>query len=218
MSNLGLRLKSLFITATGDTNPAVNESVPTEAASAEVIATPEPVFLAEADCNIEEQKDFSQIYAEHSVVAVSFPAEKLLKLMDGLKAMDEKTRKAAIMAMDAADDTWTVNDCILDAERKTAALQSEKKNLIDKNESSKAHANSKILEKEEEARKNLAAIRQQISDMQALLERETTKAANEKSKIESELASTQSAYERETSRLDSEVVRLKDVSVMFGSV
>ena len=63
------------------------------------------------------------IYAAAGVPSSAYPAERVLKILDGLAAMDSATKRAAIAAMDAADDTWTVDDVIGDAARKATALR-----------------------------------------------------------------------------------------------
>lgn len=48
--------------------------------------------------------NLKDIYAEQGVGPALDPAERLLRLVDGLSAMDEATRQMAIKAMDAADE------------------------------------------------------------------------------------------------------------------
>jgi hypothetical protein len=71
----------------------------------------------------------ADIFAAAGVPDSPYPAEKLLRLLDGLRAMDAGTRKAAVLAMDAADDNWQIGDCIADADRKISALDAYKQQL-----------------------------------------------------------------------------------------
>ena len=91
-----------------ETTPQVvmdHAAEPVAAASAPAIAVPAGP--------IAEQRPFDEIYAEQSVAAAAFTAEKLLKILDGLAALDPAARIAAVRALDAADDAWTVDDALL---------------------------------------------------------------------------------------------------------
>ena len=59
-----------------------------------------------------------QVYAAAGVPPCAYPAERLLRLIDGLKAMDEATRRQTIQALDAADDSWSLEDPKRDAAAK----------------------------------------------------------------------------------------------------
>ena len=78
--------------------------------------------LAEAcpdlDGDALEGHAFEDIFAAAGVPVSPYPAEKLLRLLDGLRAMDAGTRKMAVLAMDAADDNWQISDCLSDADLK----------------------------------------------------------------------------------------------------
>ena len=89
--------------------------------------TPVQVPLAEGD--IVEDRPFADIFASAQLPPSPFPAERLLRLLDGLRAMDEATRKAAVLAMDAADENWTIADPMMDAQRKIAVLESYREAL-----------------------------------------------------------------------------------------
>ena len=62
--------------------------------------------------------NFDDIYANAGVSPSAYPAERLLRLVDGLSAMDQATRLMAIKAMDAADESWTIDDPLADAAAK----------------------------------------------------------------------------------------------------
>ena len=63
--------------------------------------------------------DAEAVYAQAGVPPSVYPAERLLRLVDGLSAMDPATRLMAIQAMDAADESWTMADPVADAAAKT---------------------------------------------------------------------------------------------------
>lgn len=64
-----------------------------------------------------------QIYEAAGVPPCAYPAERLLRLIDGLKAMDDATRLTTMRAIDAADDSWSIDDPQRDAAAKVAALE-----------------------------------------------------------------------------------------------
>lgn len=171
--------------------------------------------LPEAESHIEESRSFEVLYAERGVPSSPFPAEKLLKLLDGLRAMDPPVRKAAVLAMDAADDAWTIDDAALDAHRKIKALKDTQSLLTQQANSQSAHALEKLKAREQRQTESLAMIRQQIGDLEALMQREVEKAAAEKAALQAEVKSAQEASAREAARLDTEIARLQEVLDTF---
>lgn len=199
--------------------PASLESEVLAEVPAEMSATepsvPSMVVLSESESRIEESRSFEVLYAERGVPSSPFPAEKLLKLLDGLRAMDPPVRKAAVLAMDAADDNWTIDDAALDASRKIKALNDTKALLVQQATSQAAHAQERLKAREQRQADALAAIRQQIGDLEALMQREVEKATAEKAALSSEVKSAQEASMRESVRLDTEIVRLQEVLDTF---
>lgn len=176
---------------------------------------PPAAVLSEAESRIEESRAFEVLYAERGVPASPFPAEKLLKLVDGLRAMEPAVRKAAVLAMDAADEAWTIDDAALDATRKIKALNDTKARLAQQASSLAAHAQEKLQAREQRQAEALAAIRQQIGDLEALMQREVEKAAAEKAALGAEVKAAQEASHRESARLDAEIARLQEVLDTF---
>lgn len=171
--------------------------------------------LPEGESRIEESRSFEVLYAERGVPSSPFPAEKLLRLLDGLRAMDPPVRKAAVLAMDAADEAWTIDDAALDAHRKIKALKDTQALLTQQANSQAAHALEKLKAREQRQTESLAMIRQQISDLEALMQREVEKAAAEKAALQGEVKSAADASLRETARLDAEIARLQEVLDTF---
>ena len=166
--------------------------------------------------SIVEGAALDTLYAEAKVKPSPFPAEKLLRLLDGLRVMDANTRKMAIKAMDAADDAWTLSDAVIDAERKVAVLDAGKRRL-----------DATVAAEEQAARADLAAqaryqdeagaeIKKQIAELEALLAREFEKVAKERACVENRVANAREAALRERARLDAEIVRLSEVTQLFG--
>jgi hypothetical protein len=160
---------------------------------------------------------FEQLYREAQVPESPFPAEKLLKLLDGLRAMDLATRKAAVTAMDAADDAWTVDDAVVDAERKCRALRAGAERL-----------NANLARSEEQSRKELAAlddyaqkaadtIRKQIAELEQLLQQELESAAQKKAQAQADLHLQREATAREHARLQQEIARLSEIATIFAA-
>lgn len=166
---------------------------------------------------VQESVPFTDIYNQAGLQATPFPAEKLLKLIDGLRVMDAATRKTAILAMDAADDAWTIDDAVLDAQRKINALNGYQQDLLDQ-----------VQQQEQETQKQVAAlkarqevvtqeIRKQIADLETLLERKVADGGRDLALLETELQSSRDMARRESQRMDAEKNRLQEILSQFGS-
>lgn len=178
---------------------------------------PQPEVLPAAACAIEEQRSFDAMYHQQGVPASPFPAEKLLKLLDGLRAMEPAVRKAAIQAMDAADDAWTVDDAVLDAQRKIGALQQAQAYLVQQTASSQAHAQEQLKVREQQHLAAVEAIKRQISELEGLREREIEKATADRAAIQAQAKAVEDASGRETARLGGELARLLQIIEIFGT-
>ena len=158
---------------------------------------------------------FADIFVTAGVPASPYPAEKLLRLLDGLRAMDAGTRKAAVLAMDAADDNWQITDCLRDAELKVAALDEHKRQLAVQMQDRERQSAELVEQIKGTLDQATTAIRQQISELEQLLEREVTRAAQEATHVEASLRSSREAAARETRRIDAEVERLREIPNTF---
>jgi hypothetical protein len=146
--------------------PPSEESLPRQTSAAATASAGTPLHL-------------DDIYAQAGVPPSLYPAERLLRLIEGLSAMDEGTRRMAIQAMDTADESWTIDDPLEDARHKTQALALHAELLS---------LNLQALERDTQARVEAVGsrrdqvvgdIRRQISELDALLNRETARAAEE---------------------------------------
>ncbi len=175
-----------------------------------VAAVPSDPLAGEA-----EGIPLADIFAAAGVPDSPYPAEKLLRLLDGLRAMDAGTRKAAVLAMDAADDNWQIGDCIADADRKISALDAYKQQL-----------NAQLQDREQQSAEvvnqiklaldnSTAAIRKQIAELEQLLEREVTRAAQESTSVEAGLRAARESTAREARRMDAEIERLREIPTSF---
>ncbi|MEO7432565.1 MAG: hypothetical protein ABIR62_11135 [Dokdonella sp.] len=196
---------------------AEDEATPeTQVAEPVVEAMPEPP-PATLTSEVAEQVPFDQIYAQGEVPACPYPAEKLLKVLNGLRAMDATTRKAAVSAMDEADDTWAIEDVLLDADRKMKALEARKRLLVAQARAADADATQRVRERDKQQQEAVVSVRQQIADLQALMEREVAKATADKSAAQAKSQSAQQACARESARIDAEIARLQEIPATFGA-
>lgn len=202
--------------------PAAEAEIPvvTEQAAADVRPAaetePPPAAAVEPVGELVEQRPFEQIYAEQAVAATAFSAEKLLRILDGLAALEPPARIAAVRALDAADDAWTIDDALLDAERKTRALAAARSQIEQQARAALEQARRAIEEREQRQLTAVGGIRKQIADLEALLEREVARATEEKSALENGARMTKEACLREAARLDAEAERLKRLAATFG--
>lgn len=187
----------------------------------EPIAPPPPVEpppvvnFPLSDNEIIESRPIEDIYAAAALPPSPFPAEKLLRLLDGLSAMDAATRKAAVVAMDAADDNWQITDSISDAERKIAVLNSYKQFLAAQLQSAEQQSVSKIEEIRSGLENSSSEIRKQISELEQLLEREVTKSAQQTTSIEAGVRNARELAGSESRRIDTEIGRLLEIPAQF---
>ncbi|WP_300332054.1 hypothetical protein [Accumulibacter sp.] len=157
----------------------------------------------------------TDIFAAAGVADSPYPAEKLLRLLAGLRAMDAATRKAAVLAMDAADDNWQIADSVSDAEQKIAALEAYKHQLTAQIDNRALQTGELVNQIKTALDQSTAAIRKQISELEQLLEREVTRAAQETTSVEAGLRQAREAAARETHRLDAEIERLREIPATF---
>lgn len=164
----------------------------------------------------EEGIDLAELFAD--LPASPYPAEKMLRLLDGLKAMDPATRRTAVLAMDSADDSWTIHDALLDAQRKIERLQQRREGLAQGVTQADAQAQADLAAQDEYKTQATQTIRAQIAELEDMLEAELAKVAEEKATIHSTLESTRSAAARESARLEAEVDRLYTLHQTFGDL
>ena len=197
------------VAATPDNLQLASEPVP------EPEPPPLPVLNAE-QCEVAGDRPLEEIFSAAGIPASPYPAEKMLRLLDGLRAMDATTRKAAVLAMDTADDNWQIADCVSDAERKIAAIEAYKQHLAAQVAGSEQQVSAQIAEIKSGLENTTAAIRRQISELEQLLQREVAKEAEQTTRLEGTLRATREAAARETRRMASEIERLSEITTQFG--
>ncbi|GAB3382664.1 hypothetical protein [Lysobacter fragariae] len=175
---------------------------------------PAPVVVP---TDIVENRPFEDIYAEQQVPGSPYTAEKLLKVLDGLRAMQPEMRKTAVLAIDSADDTWAVEDAVLDAMRKVKALENTKQGLFQAAQSANANAQSELEAREKLQQETIAHIRGQIAEMEAMLAREVEGATRDKADIQAAKRATEEACLRERMRIDAQIELLQQIPQTFGN-
>lgn len=163
-----------------------------------------------------EGRPLTEIYDAAQIPPVPFPAEKLNRLLAGLKAMEPAMRKAAVMAMDAADDHWSITDPLQDAQRKVVALQQAREQLREVVGVAEREAAAELADADSYSKAATEKIRAEIAELEALLQQELTAVAERKAGAQAKLHSTREAAARESARLDAEVSALNAMLAAFA--
>lgn len=162
-------------------------------------------------------RPLDDIYSEAGITPSPFPAEKLLRIMDGLAALDPASRRAAVLALDAADEAWTIDDALLDAERKQRALQGAAAALQEQARAVLEQAREDIQARHLAQQEAVARIRQQIADLEGLMEREVARASEEKAALQADARASREACDRECARFAEEEQRLTALGKVFSN-
>ncbi len=155
-----------------------------------------------------EQVDFARIYADMGIATARYPAERMLRVLDGLQALDPASRLLSVRAIDEADDSWSVADPLDDARMKIAALGAYADQVRANVAADDAEAESLRSELAQRSEQTVGEIRRQIAELQALLERETAKAATERTELDAALSSARARANQQLATIDVEAKRL----------
>ena len=164
---------------------------------------------------VEEGLSFVDIYARQNVAEASFPVERLLKLVEGLRALDPTTRRAAIMAMDVADETWSMEQVLADADAKMAALRGHQRQMQGGADGVVQANRERVAALESSRDARLAELRQQISALEAQIQDAIGSTAADVAKLQSESESNKAALLRETQRIDAHILNLQELAAQF---
>ncbi|MEO8023099.1 methyl-accepting chemotaxis protein [Polaromonas sp.] len=177
------------------------EPPPTDSPGHEELPTDVP-FGDGTIASVEEIAGISlaQVYEAAAVPKAPYPAERLLRLLEGLKAMDDGTRRQAIQAMDAADDTWAIGDPIRDASAKVAAIESHASALRASIALAEQETRAEIARLRQQHEVSVVEIKRQMSELEGLLSREIARGTQESATLE---AALQAQVERTTRELGS---------------
>ncbi len=189
--------------------PVASEPVPAGAVAPISFDDMAPAPTGSATLSLE------QVYQSAAIAAVPYPAERLMRLLDGLRAMDEGTRRQAIQAMDAADDTWSMDDPIRDAAAKAAAIESYAHTLRSELAQSEQATRGEIDEKQRLHKASVAEIMRQMSDLEGLLSREIARGTQETASLESALQARIASTDRDLRDLTRSASELKSLVAQF---
>jgi len=142
-----------------------------------------------------------QVYEAAQVPPCAYPAERLLRLIGGLNAMDDALRRQTIHAIDAADESWTIDDPLRDASTKVAAIEQHASALRAGLGQAEQQAQSELGELRRRQEAAVAEIRRQIADLEGLLSREIARDAQESAAVEATLQAKKEAVSQELATL-----------------
>ena len=161
--------------------------------------------------------NFDDIYAQAGVGVSAYPAERLLRLLDGLSAMDQATRLMAIKAMDAADESWTIDDPLADAAAKVQALSQYAGWLQLRLQKVEQETQGRLNDVAARQEKVVGDIRKQIAELEALASREMARAAQETAEHEGSLRAARDPAATDLAQLNQTSQRLQGLSAQFGA-
>ena len=164
---------------------------------------------------VEEGLSFAEIYARQRVADAQFPVERLLKLVEGLRTLDPATRRAAITAMDIADETWSMDHVLADADAKVAALRGHQRQMQGAADAVVLANRERIAALESSRDGRLVELRQQIAALEAQIQDAVGTTAADVAKLQSESESNKAALLRETQRIDAHVLNLQELAAQF---
>jgi hypothetical protein len=157
------------------------------------------------------------IYANQGVSPSLYPAERLLRLVDGLSAMDEATRQMAIQAMDAADESWTIDDPLADAAAKVHALTEHSMSLTAQLQQLELQTQAQLDAITSRQEKVVGDIRKQIAELEGLVARELGRSAQETVTQEAELKAARDQVAQDLAEVARVSQRLQGLASQFGA-
>lgn len=178
--------------AEGDAGVGAGDDTPVGATSVPVVPAPVPVA---SGMSLEE------VYAAAGVPACPYPAERLQRLLDGLKAMEPAMRLTTIRAIDEADDSWTIDDPVRDAAAKATAIEAHAASIragVTASEQEAAGLLGEITQRRDAAVEKISG---QISELQGLLGREQERAERDSAAVQSGVKAKREAAARELENL-----------------
>jgi hypothetical protein len=184
----------------------------------DVVVAPEPELegrVLEVDTVIPEGLDVIDIYAGAGVVSSVYPYEKFVKLVDALASLDDSAKKAALSAMDAADDFWTVGDIASDLANKRTALVQYQRDIEATVFNLEAKANDAITETKTQSDARVADMRAQIAALEQSIQDEFQATGQRIGELHTQLAANKSAGEREGQRISAVVFKMTTIEKTY---
>lgn len=161
--------------------------------------------------------NLDEIYAQAGITPAIYPAERLLRLVDGLAAMDPGTRLMAIQAMDAADESWTIADPLQDAHAKLLALAAYGERLKADLEQVAIHTQAELDRVATRQEQVVGEIRKQISELEALVAREMSRSAQETAEHQASLQAARDNTSSALAEMAQASARLQSLATQFGT-
>lgn len=158
--------------------------------------------------------DAEAVYSQAGVPPSVYPAERLLRLVDGLSAMDSATRLMAIQAMDAADESWS----LADAAAKTQALAAHGQQLQANLQALEGETQTQLAAVASRQEQVVGDIRKQITELEALVARELSRAAQETAGHTAALSAATEQTQRALGDIAQLSQRLQSLSAQFGAL
>ncbi len=205
----------------GDDHVSPSPDVPADGGAAPEPAAPAGMPAAETHAApaapVPDGQTLEQVYATGQVPACSYPAERLLRLVAGLNAMEETLRRQTIHAIDAADESWTIDDPLGDAAAKVAAIEQHASGLRAGLGQAETQAQAELAELRRKQDAAVAEVKRQIADLEGLLTREVTRGAQESAAIESALQMKKEAVSQELATLSRAAADFRGLIAQFKS-
>lgn len=180
-----------------------------------VAADPGPAVIQPAALDQVAGMPLEKVYQAAGVPEAPYPAERLLRLIEGLKAMDENTRRQAIRAMDAADDSWTIDDPIRDASAKVSAIEAHASGMRTSLALADRETQAEINRLGQQHESSVAEIMRQMKELEGLLSREIARAAQERATLEADLKAKVDDTTRELGNLSRVAGDLRSLVAQF---
>lgn len=158
-----------------------------------------------------------EVYAQAGVPPCAYPAERLLRLIDGLKAMDEATRRTTIQAIDAADDSWSIDDPMRDAAAKVAALERQAAAIRTAVAQAEQQTQAELGALQQRQEGTVAEIRRQIADLEGLLAREIERGAQGAAALDAAITAERQRAQQDLDQLARAAGALTGLITQFGS-
>jgi len=157
------------------------------------------------------------IYQAAAIPPAPFPIERLQKLIEGLRQLDPTTQKAAVLAMDAADESWTIEGVLKDAQAKTDALHAYADRVGAKAVQIQSDIDRDIASLTSEKDSAIASLQGQIAVLQRKLESTAAGHATDISNLGAKKTAAQQAAERERQRVIEVVNKINNLVHPFLS-
>lgn len=158
------------------------------------VASPDPLELEELEKQLRAEapppslfsSSLDEIFAKHGVISPPFSAEKIFKVLEGLKGFADAAKKEAILAMAALGD-WTVESILEDASKKKGAIGAAIETIDQEIKVFDSEAQDGITRENNYLHAAASTIRQEILTLEAKLKEEEAGVQERITTINSEL-------------------------------